>query len=447
MVSTDQIRSARQVNVQDLASRKTTLRRVATTGGGEYAGPCPICGGDDRFHVQEETNRWFCRHCTGGPEDGGWKDAIELQMRLSGQTFTQAVLALTQDGLPAAPERKVQAPKAAKPCRPPDDRWQKRAGQVVERGMERLLGKAGTVDVAWQETDPVSGEPCLRRVPPLDWMQERGLEPATLQAAQIGYIPIDSTDQPAHWGLTGGPVYLSQGILIPSQVNGTISNLKIRRPAGKPKYIQVRGGQPGLFQAETLLSAPEAVCITEGELDAMLLRQCLLHADNPRWQALGVITLGSNSYYPCLEQWARYFYPVKYFLLFYDQDGKSQRAIHFWQNLSARTRLVEWRNIRPHDKDLTDYHRSGGRLLDLVSWALTQIEHREQARPSENPAPEPTIPIENAPQVVALPAPPPQRRAVIRSIEETAEYMRAKSLHIKSVTWPRGEPHPIVELE
>jgi hypothetical protein len=41
--------------------------RVATTNGGEYAGPCPRCGGDDRFRVwpaHEGGARFWCRGCT-----------------------------------------------------------------------------------------------------------------------------------------------------------------------------------------------------------------------------------------------------------------------------------------------------------------------------------------------------------------------------------------------
>ncbi len=50
----------------------TQLRKVAATNGGEFAGPCPFCGGKDRFHVQPNKNRWLCRGCTGGRWKGPW---------------------------------------------------------------------------------------------------------------------------------------------------------------------------------------------------------------------------------------------------------------------------------------------------------------------------------------------------------------------------------------
>ena len=43
------------------------LRRVASTNGGEWAGPCPLCGGQDRFRVwptpREGKPGAWCRQC------------------------------------------------------------------------------------------------------------------------------------------------------------------------------------------------------------------------------------------------------------------------------------------------------------------------------------------------------------------------------------------------
>jgi DNA primase len=50
-----------QVDLLDLVGRDTQLRKVASTRGGEYAGPCPFCGGRDRLRVQPERRLWWCR--------------------------------------------------------------------------------------------------------------------------------------------------------------------------------------------------------------------------------------------------------------------------------------------------------------------------------------------------------------------------------------------------
>jgi len=42
------------------------MHRIASTNGGEYVGPCPLCGGVDRFHVwpqQGDGGRYWCRGC------------------------------------------------------------------------------------------------------------------------------------------------------------------------------------------------------------------------------------------------------------------------------------------------------------------------------------------------------------------------------------------------
>ena len=64
-----------------VARGNTRLRKVAEVAGRgpEYAGPCPRCGGKDRFRVQSEAGRWFCRQCH--PE---WGDVIEYVEWLRG---------------------------------------------------------------------------------------------------------------------------------------------------------------------------------------------------------------------------------------------------------------------------------------------------------------------------------------------------------------------------
>lgn len=56
------------VNLLSLISGN--FKKVATTSGGEYSGPCPQCGGTDRFrvwpHRQDKTPGFWCRGC-------GWK--------------------------------------------------------------------------------------------------------------------------------------------------------------------------------------------------------------------------------------------------------------------------------------------------------------------------------------------------------------------------------------
>src|SRR6516225_11264619 len=55
---------ARAVPIVDEIRRRgiNNLKRV----GDEYVGPCPKCGGDDRFAVHTKKNIFNCRNCNVG---------------------------------------------------------------------------------------------------------------------------------------------------------------------------------------------------------------------------------------------------------------------------------------------------------------------------------------------------------------------------------------------
>lgn len=81
-IDTEQLKA--NINLIDLAGRYTELRRVSSK---EWHGPCPWCGGDDRFVVT--ADHFFCRpekgHC------GREGDAIEFVIQKRGVDFKEAV--------------------------------------------------------------------------------------------------------------------------------------------------------------------------------------------------------------------------------------------------------------------------------------------------------------------------------------------------------------------
>lgn len=71
----------------NIINRDVKLKRAASTGGGEYHGPCPVCGGNDRFRVQPnqgKTGRYACRQC------GIHGDGIDYLRNIKGLTFQEA---------------------------------------------------------------------------------------------------------------------------------------------------------------------------------------------------------------------------------------------------------------------------------------------------------------------------------------------------------------------
>lgn len=95
------IQTAKQMSILSVVGHAVQLHKHAQTqlGGQEYCGPCPRCGGEDRFVVATGSNKWMCRHCTGA---GRWEDPISLyafitwgDIRPTGESFKRAVEEMT----------------------------------------------------------------------------------------------------------------------------------------------------------------------------------------------------------------------------------------------------------------------------------------------------------------------------------------------------------------
>ena len=81
-VSSDAVDIARSVPIEtELGRRGVSLRRQ----GRELVGPCPVCGGTDRFAINIAKQLWNCRGC----DKGG--DIIDLVQHIEGGKFLDAV--------------------------------------------------------------------------------------------------------------------------------------------------------------------------------------------------------------------------------------------------------------------------------------------------------------------------------------------------------------------
>jgi DNA primase len=78
MFEPDLVDRAKRADILDVAGRYTPLKRVTTI---EYAGPCPVCGGRDRFGVNARKQVWNCRGC----DQGG--DVVDLMRHIDGSSF------------------------------------------------------------------------------------------------------------------------------------------------------------------------------------------------------------------------------------------------------------------------------------------------------------------------------------------------------------------------
>jgi Zinc-binding domain of primase-helicase len=78
--------------------------RLVLSWGVERVGPCPVCGGKDRFSINTKKNVWNCRGC-----DKGGRDAISLAMHLHSVGFVPALEMITGR---SADELKTEDPAA-----------------------------------------------------------------------------------------------------------------------------------------------------------------------------------------------------------------------------------------------------------------------------------------------------------------------------------------------
>jgi hypothetical protein len=91
------VAKARTVKIEDEIARRgiNNLRRV----GHELVGPCPKCGGDDRFAINIKENVWNCRQCKTDTDSG---DVIGFVQWLAGIDFIAVCTTLAGEPPPKA---------------------------------------------------------------------------------------------------------------------------------------------------------------------------------------------------------------------------------------------------------------------------------------------------------------------------------------------------------
>lgn len=246
------------MNIMEHSSLAGRLKHVAATSGGEYAGPCPRCGGEDRFRVWPDngtTGRFMCRRC-------GWQgDGIQFVRDMSGLSYSEACRVV--GGKPDKKRKMSGHVWEPKPSALPCDVWMAAAEAFVAHSVDAM-------------SDSEEGQA---------YAKSRGLTPATIKALRIGWNPRDLYQDRQAWGLptevhhtTGKPrrVWLPSGLVLPTIRKGKVVAVKIRRDMWTPqdtwpKYAVVSGSCP----APMILSPKKGkpCVVVEGELDAILIAQ------------------------------------------------------------------------------------------------------------------------------------------------------------------------------
>jgi len=277
------IPATKRTNLVDLIGDYTQLKKSAH---GEWAGPCPRCGGTDRFRV---TNKgWFCRHCTGEPgANGHWKDAIDFIQFVSGVDFRTAYFKLVGQDHKADP-REVARLEA--------ERFVAQEMEALREEEERILAvEKLQKERAWERYHQGM------TAPQAEMWHERGLSDEWIDYWKLGYArKVHQTPQ--------GP-YEADSLTIPYWRQGpdrddkrTWDCISLRHrivsdgfPGGKYRpHLHGLGNQLFYTDPDTC-SLFGRVLLVEGEIKAMVTWTMMWKGDNLLTPDLFVIgTPGKN---------------------------------------------------------------------------------------------------------------------------------------------------------
>lgn len=272
----------------DVLSFVPCRERFKSKGPHELAGPCPGCGGTDRFLVWPERPRggaYLCRQC------GVAGDGIQFLREFLGMSYPEACGAL---GL---------MPRDVRPSFPARGKLSRHSG--MRPALSRHVAAAAPVSPApatlpparWSQAAAAFLAGCqsglAANVEPMLALTGRYLTPDTARACGLGWNPRDRYEFREAWGLEPvagrDKMLLPRGLVIATRRRSGVVGLTVRcpddRPEGRPKYWQVAGSCNVPFVAGRR-GLP--VVVLESALDA-----CLVWAES-QGQCTAVAFMGSS---------------------------------------------------------------------------------------------------------------------------------------------------------
>lgn len=223
-------------DLREIAGEYTTLK-----GGNEQYGACPVCGGENRFHVS--SYMYFCRQCK--PMETGRHDIFDFLVWVGTvRGFKEAVAYLESRGGSTNLSPVRQNTTAPIELRYNNQTWQTKAVEYTKIAHQRLY----------------------REPTALEYLTNRGIHQETWKRAKLGFSVVkDSEEQ------------LKEAITIPWFLNGKVIAVQNRmiRP-GAEKYT--RFGSGGYYGTAIVYIPPgqeqtDKLVIVEGEINALSIAQ------------------------------------------------------------------------------------------------------------------------------------------------------------------------------
>lgn len=212
--------------------------------GKEFVGPCPMCGGDDRFSLYRSDKdgnwRWACRGCN---TSGG--DAIDLMVHLHRISVPTAISMLIGESVTPKATQKREPVKARAKSDWDHDEWQRQARTNVEIST-KTLAKSSV------------GQ---------NYLIGRCIERSTWERYQLGFSSWQADHIVIPWITADGKIT-------------AVKYRKLRPKDHKDRFRQKEGGNQVVFGAQ-FFEHGRRTLITEGELNCLSAKQVL-----PDWNCL-----------------------------------------------------------------------------------------------------------------------------------------------------------------
>lgn len=323
------------INILDLIGHDTSLKKVADTGGGEFAGACPFCGGKDRFRVQPYKNngKWFCRGCG----DNHWHDVFDYIQLRDKVSFDEALSIL-------APGKNPTQQQKWEPNPPEIDRpqWVKSSYEFLEMCINHLWGEVGRGAREY-----------------LHW---RGLDDSTIEHWDLGYNPSNAYGVAEEWGIPDDKkLYLPKGIVIPCHDAAGLHYLKVRRSKSKPKYLLLKGGNIWPYGLQTYMDTVYGF-LFEGEFDVMLAYQT-------GFTGVGYAALPAGQ--PIKKDYQHFFSGIEDVIVAFDTDEEGQKAADGICKLPHFHKA----GLYPQGNDLSEYWQHTQNMEEVFQYLYKQLDH------------------------------------------------------------------------
>jgi len=288
MIDTSALKSS--VDLRDLAARVTSLRRESRS---EMSGPCPRCGGEDRFHVTESMA--FCRQCWPLERRDPPHDAIGfVQWAGLARDFREAVEYLGGGG-----KSPITAAQQEKTRRWRDSAWQEAALRDLRQAQARLASAAGK--------------------PGADYLLHRGILPDTWAAWGLGYG--EAWDPKLREARTA--------IWLPWRGRRYLTGIKFRFlevPSGGLRYASRSGSECIAFGINLAGQHFSTLWLVEGELNAISIWQALRAEYAVNFDVLSIGSDAKASHLdPALVAWIRRYQQV---IAWCDDPARTESIMH-----------------------------------------------------------------------------------------------------------------------